>query len=100
MISSFAKVAGVAGMTALVTAVGLGFGAGTAQAKPKPVVPKPGHTTTMTTNLGSFGSNLGSFGSFVGSFQTNVDNFIDSTYPNGEMFFLDPFSDVFTPLAK
>jgi hypothetical protein len=87
MKSSFAKVAGVAGMAVLVTAAGLGFGAGTAEAKPKPVVPKPHNTTMTTTN-------------FFQTFQTRVDHFIDSTYPNGEKSVLDPFSDLFTPLAK
>ena len=87
MKSSYAKIASVTGMAVLVTAAGLGFGAGTAQAKPKPVVPKPHNTTMTTTN-------------FLGTFETRVDRFIDSTYPNREKSVLDPFSDLFTPLAK
>jgi hypothetical protein len=85
MKSSFAKVAGVAGMAVLVAAVGLRFGAGTAQAKPKPVVPNP-HTITITK--------------FLRTFETRLDGFIDSTYPNGEKSVFDPFSDLLTLLAK
>lgn len=87
MKSSYAGIAGIAGMAALVTGAGLGFGVGTAQAKPKPVVPGPHHTTMMTTH-------------FLGAFETNVDRFIDSTYPNGESSMLDAFSDLLTPLAR
>ena len=87
MKSSFAKIAGVAGMAALATAVGVGFGAGTAEAKPKPHIPTPHSTTMMTTN-------------FFRTFETQLDGFIDSTYPGGEKSVLDPFSDLFTPLAK
>ncbi len=87
MKSSFAKIAGVAGMAALVAGAGLGFGAGVAQAKPKPMVPGPHHTTVVTTH-------------FFRTFQTNVDRFIDSTYPNGENSVLDPFSDLLTLLAR
>jgi hypothetical protein len=87
MMSSLAKITGVAGMAVLVTALGLGFGAGTAEAKPKPVVPQPHNTTMMTTN-------------FFRTFETRVDKFIDSRYPNGEKSVFDPFSDLFTPLSK
>lgn len=87
MKSSFAKIAGVAALAVLVSAAGLGFGAGTAAASPKPVIPKPHNTTMTTTN-------------FFRTFETGVDRFIDSTYPNGEKSVFDPFSDLFTPLAK
>jgi hypothetical protein len=76
---SFTKLAGVAGMSAAVAAIGLGAGAGTATAQPRhPVAP---HVVTAHP------------------VQHYIDRIIDSFYFRGELSPLDHFSDMLTPKA-